>query len=83
MDDLKWEDEGYWWLLRLQRLRQSRTANYLIYTRLYKPNYYAYPVWTVRFVMGDQGDFVQLDPTLTLDEAKNVAKTLSVARRPA
>lgn len=74
MNDLQWTDAGRWWLLRSAGLRDK------IYTRLFEPGYADYPMWTVQFVLETQNTYVQLDPNLSLDEAKDAAKVLSISR---
>lgn len=75
MNEPEWQETDYWWLLR----NFNANAGPSVYTRLYKPDYPEYPVWTARFAL-EHNATVQLDPTLTLQEAMDAAKVLSIAR---
>ena len=77
MNDPEWFDTDRWWVLRNGLYASGRVT---IYTRLYKEDFFDYPKWTLRFTLEDPDNLVQLDPNLTLDEAKEVAMVLSIAR---
>lgn len=74
MNEFEWFEANDWWLLR-----NNAWGPGAVYTRLYKPSFGKYPVWTVRFTL-EQDATAQLDPTLTLQEAMDAAKVLSIAR---
>jgi hypothetical protein len=67
---VNWDEYENWWTLWSDDGRRL--------ARLYKPEWEA--KWGARLNLALDAEFVQLDPTLTEDEAKAVVMTLSGAR---
>lgn len=72
-DDLHWEDYPDWSTLDWSTLVDRDGTRYI---RLYNPS--LYPQWTVRLGFGEKPvNRIQIDPDLTLDEAKDFCRVLA------